>query len=201
MISIITGDIINSRQAVPIDWLPVLKSVLNQYGKEPEAWEIYRGDSFQLETTPEDALKIVIHLKASIRQFKGLDVRMAIGIGKKDYHASKITESNGEAFVNSGYAFNMLNKKKTLSLRSPWSKVDEQINLSIDLALLTMNGWQANAAYYIKTAIEHPDWTQLQLAKKLNKSQSAISESLNRAGFEDIMRLEKNYRELITRVD
>lgn len=198
MTSIITGDIINSRRADHTDWMPTLKSVLDQYGKEPEAWEIYRGDSFQLEAPPEEALKIVIHLKASIRQFKGLDVRMAIGIGKKDYSMMKITESNGEAFVNSGHAFNKLNKKKTLSLRSPWPEIDEQLNLSIDLALLTMNGWQTNAAHYIKTVIEHPNWTQVQLAKNLNKSQSAVSESLNRAGFEDIMRLEKKYRKLIT---
>ena len=50
MTSIITGDIINSRAiANPKHWMEPLKKVLSVYGNNPKAWEIYRGDSFQVE--------------------------------------------------------------------------------------------------------------------------------------------------------
>ena len=45
--------------------------------------------------------------------------------------------------------------------------------------------------------MEHPELTQEELAEKLNKTQSTISISLKRAGFEEIMRMEKRYKELI----
>jgi hypothetical protein len=47
-------------------------------------------------------LVIVLLLKATIKQHKALDVRMAIGIGTIDYTSNKVTESNGSAFINSG---------------------------------------------------------------------------------------------------
>ena len=50
MIAILTGDIVNSRENInQASWLAPLKKLLNSFGKGPEQWEIYRGDSFQLE--------------------------------------------------------------------------------------------------------------------------------------------------------
>ncbi|WP_420581349.1 transcriptional regulator [Reichenbachiella sp.] len=198
MTSILTGDIINSRDVDSQIWLPILKSALNKYGTTPKKWEIYRGDSFQLEVEPTEALLAAIHLKSSIKQTTTLDIRLGIGIGKKDHTTSKITEANGEAFINSGQAFDQLNNKKTMALVTPSSNLNQQMELALDLALLTMNAWPANAAKYIRTSIEHPDWKQNELAKHLGKSQGTISQSLNRAGFDDIMKLEKRYRELLT---
>ena len=194
--SIITGDIMNSREVLATQWLETLKAVLNRYGREPESWEIYRGDSFQLEVKPSQALQAALLIKASIKQYKQLDVRMAIGIGEKDFSAAKITESNGDAFIYSGECFEKL-KKQTLAIQSPWPKVDREVNLYLDLASLTMDHWASNTSTIIKTAMEHPELTQEELAEKLNKTQSTISISLKRAGFEEIMRMEKRYKELI----
>ena len=66
-----------------------MKYALDQYGQEPASWEIYRGDSFQLETTPEKALEASIYIKANIKQLRNLDVRMAIGLGQKSYQGEK----------------------------------------------------------------------------------------------------------------
>lgn len=198
MTSIITGDIIDSRQVDSQTWLPILKDALNKHGSTPKNWEIYRGDSFQLEIKPEEAFRAAIHIKASIKQIATLDARMGIGVGAKEHVTKKITESNGEAFINSGDAFNLLSAKRTLALLSPSAAFNQEMQLAIDLALLTMNNWPVNAAQYIKTSLEYPNWKQTQLAKHLGKSQGTISQSLNRAGFDDIMKLEKRYRELIT---
>ena len=78
MIAVLTGDIINSREDQSPKWLIALKEGLNQYGKEPQDWEIYRGDSFQLETTPSKALQAAIHIKAAMKQTKNIVEKSSI---------------------------------------------------------------------------------------------------------------------------
>ncbi|WP_136465806.1 transcriptional regulator [Flagellimonas onchidii] len=190
--AVITGDIINSRKDSPEAWLTNLKKVLNTHGKEPKQWEIYRGDSFQLEISPEKALKTAIHIKASLKQKKGIDVRMSIGLGGKDYHAEKVTESNGSAFVFSGECFENL-KKQTLAIKSGNEAFDTQINLMLQLASLTMDAWLPATSRVVKTALEHPKSNQKELAALLEKSQSNISEALIRAGFDEVQKMIQFY--------
>jgi len=193
MTSIITGDIINSKKSSPKLWLEALKTILNSYGNSPLTWEIYRGDSFQLEINPEDALKACVLIKATIKQFENIDVRLAIGIGEKTYQSDKITESNGSAFVNSGECFEAL-KKTTLAIKSPFDKFDISINIMLDLAQLVLNNWSKTSAFLVKTTLENPDLNQNQLAKILKKTQGNISQGLKRAGFDEISKLLHYYK-------
>lgn len=196
--SIITGDVVNSsRSNHPQEWLTVLRQTLNELGREPETWEIFRGDSFQAEVQDiGQALLHAIKIKAAIKSIKGLDVRMAIGLGEKSYASPRITEANGQAFVHSGQLFERL-KKQNLAIKTPWPEVDDQINLLLSLALLTMDHWTPNSAEATKKAIGMPGATQAELAKKMKLSQASVSERLKRAGYEEIMQMEKRYRELI----
>ncbi len=194
MVAIITGDIINSRQIGAKQWLPELKKVLNIYGEEPKTWEIYRGDSFQIETNPQDALRLAILIKSAIKQFKTLDVRLAIGIGEKTYQSNKITESNGSAFIYSGNSFEKL-KKQTLVIQTAWNDFDNTINVMCDLASLTMDAWSPTSALIVKTALESdPNTNQEALAALLNKKQSNISTGLKRGGFYEIQKLLNYYQ-------
>ncbi|KAB1068645.1 transcriptional regulator [Tamlana haliotis] len=193
MTSIITGDIINSKESSPKQWLEPLKAVLNQFGTSPSTWEIYRGDSFQFEVTPEDALKACLLIKATIKQFKNIDVRLAIGIGKKSFTSEKITESNGEAFVNSGECFEDL-KKTTLAIKSPFPEFDTTINIMLELAQLTINHWSSTSALLIKTTLDHPGFTQNELAETLGKTQGNISQGLKRAGQDELSKLLNYYK-------
>jgi hypothetical protein len=194
MEAIITGDLINSRQVEPSEWMPALKKVLKKYGKEPKNWEIFRGDSFQLNTKPEDALMAAILIKAKIKQWKNLDVRMGIGIGEITYQAAKITESNGTAFLNSGECFEEL-KKQTLAIKTPHKDLNETLNLMIELASLTIDRWTETAAKLIKLKIENQNLNQKDLANLLNKTaQGTISEGLKRAGYDEIQRLLNYYK-------
>jgi len=174
MVAIITGDIINSREGEVEKWLNLLKEVLNYYGKEPKNWEIFRGDSFQLSVSPEKAIQAAIHIKATIKQTKIQDVRMAIGIGDQKYNKVKITESNGSAYIRSGECFESL-KKNTLAIKSNNKEQDQSFNVMLSLATLTANNWSSTAAEVIKTAIENPKKNQKELAQILNKSQSSLN--------------------------
>ncbi|MCF6182470.1 SatD family protein [Lutibacter sp.] len=197
MIAIITGDVINSREVDAQQWMPELKKVLNKYGSKPKTWEIYRGDSFQIEITPAEALKAAILIKSTIKQFKSLDVRIAIGIGEKTYKSEKITESNGSAFIYSGQSFEKL-KKQTLAIQTVWKEFDKTMNLMFSLATLTMDNWTPTSSLIIKTAIafEHKI-NQKKLALLLNKKQSNISTSLKRGGFYEIQKLLFYYQQEI----
>ena len=191
MISVLTGDIINSRKVEPKIWLNTLKKELNILGTTPATWEIYRGDSFQIEIKePETAIAFAIQLKVKIKLIKGLDTRLAIGIGDKTYSAKKVTESNGTAFVFSGELVEELKKNKiNLAIRSADEQFDKEINLYLKLALITMNHWTANDCETIYAALTNPDKLQQELGETLGIKQNAVSSRLKRSRFEEISEL------------
>src|SRR5690554_3521916 len=140
MTAIITGDIVNSRKVDAQMWMPVLERALNRFGTKEKDWEVFRGDSFQLEVIPQDVIKAVICLKTANKTNELLDLRIGIGIGKKNFEAKTIKESNGEAFVFSGEAFEEL-KKRSFAIKTRSEEADKQINLILDLLTLIINKW------------------------------------------------------------
>lgn len=198
MISILTGDIVKSRQIENISWINSLKEILNTFGDSPKTWEIYRGDSFQLEIENcQDAFLAALQLKSHLKSTLNIDVRIGIGIGKKEFILSKITESNGEAFINSGFAFDNYLKKQTIAIKTPWPQIDEELNIAFDLALLTMDSWTKNSAEVFKLSLKPENETQKEIANILGITQSSVSERQKRAGFDAIMKLENRFRKLM----
>lgn len=192
-LSIITGDIINSRKKSPQDWLPVLKETLSNYGKTPTNWEISRGDSFQLELDAVKGLEAAIHIKSAIRQIQGMDVRMSIGVGEKTYNSFRVGESSGPVYFRSGEALDNL-KSSTLVIKTGDQEIDNQWDIILSLAQLIMNNWTKVTAQTVKLSLENPALNQVALAKKLGKSQSSVSEALKRGGFEEIKRMMSYYQ-------
>ncbi len=196
MVSVITGDIINSRKASSATWLAPLKKQFNLFGKSPATWEIYRGDSFQIEISdPTDALLAALRIKATLRSIRDMDVRMAVGVGKKTFTSSRVSESNGPAFVNSGEKFEELTQlKDRLGFRTPWPEFDRDLNLMISLASIVMDKWTTTSAEMIIHSLQHQQLSQAELGTKLKRSQSSISERQKRAHFREIMEMESWYR-------
>jgi len=198
MIAVITGDIINSRK-LPNGWIDTLKSALTNIRSEEKSWEIFRGDSFQIELNAADALLSAIYIKACVKTFRKADVRIGIGVGKKSGGASSVTEANGEAFINSGKAFDSLKiTKVNMAFETPWHEFDEEINLYLRLALIAMDNWGPVAAEMVKYAIENENVKQDEIAEISGRSQSSVSEALKRAYFTEIVVLEEKYRSKIT---
>ncbi len=198
MTSILTGDIINSRNIDSNIWIPLLKAAFNTIGKTPKTWEIYRGDSFQIEIEkPENALLFAFKLKTVLKKIKNLDVRIAIGIGDKNNSYDNITEASGAAFIHSGLAFDNLLKKQNLAITSSDKELDTILNTSLAIALLIMDNWTVNSATFVLEYLENPDASQKMIAKALNISESSASERRKRAGLDEILQLEKLYRNLI----
>lgn len=200
MVSVITGDIIKSTQfSNPEIWLIPLKEALHKTGIAKKYWEVFQGDSFQIEIKDnENAFHIAIYIKACLKTVKGLDVRMAIGVGNKTFEGNNITESNGEAFQFSGDTLANLKKEKTnLKIASRDLILNEELNLYFKLALVLMDNWTVVSAESVKVALENQGALQTEMAQIFGISQDAVSKRLKRAYFNELMELDAMYRRKI----
>ena len=195
--SVITGDIIKSRTQInPEIWITTLKDTLSYLTPDEKYWDIYRGDSFQIEIRDcYFSFEAAVYIKACIKMIKGLDVRLAIGIGSKTYEGKNVTESNGEAFVFSGETLETLKKEKqNLRIKTNYSEIDHELNLYFRLALIAMDNWTVNTAEIVKLSIENPDALQSDLGKLISINQNAVSTRQKRAHLDDIMALNLMYK-------
>lgn len=198
MVAIITGDIINSENYKVSDWMEELKAYLRTLGNTPKDWDIYRGDEFQLKVDPSKALKVAIEIKSLIKQFKGLDVRMAIGIGEEGYSGVGISESNGTAYQFSGRTFETLKEQKlNLAIATSNKNKDNTINLIFKLALEFMDNWSVVSAEIVSLSLQNPESSQQELADVLQIKQSAVSQRLKRAKAELVFEVLKFYYTII----
>lgn len=164
-------------------------------GAQPEEWDIYRGDEFQVKTPLDKALETALLLKSSLASFRNLDVRLAIGLGDETFSGQKITESNGSAYRNSGRLFSELKSgRQSLALRSKWEEKDEVINLMLRLALSFMDEWTPVSAETVAWTLLHPHSSQEEMATHFGIRQSAVSQRQKRARTDLVFELLDFYR-------
>jgi len=200
--SVITGDIIKSRTKNDTNiWLSTLKKTLSNVSQEKKNWNIYRGDSFQIEVRDwYQSFLMAVYIKACIKSIHGLDVRLAIGIGDKTYEGNIAAESNGDAFIFSGETLESLKKEKqNLRIKTNHFELDEELNLYFKLALITMDSWTVNSAEIVKLSIENPNALQIDLGAIIGINQNAISSRQKRAHLQEIMELDLMFREKISK--
>lgn len=198
MVAIITGDIVNSQNNKASEWIVGLNKYLSDKGDTPKDWEIYRGDEFQIRTTPENALWMAIQIKALIKRSKSLDVRMGIGIGIETFTDSRVGHSNGEAHRRSGRVFETLKEQKlNLAIVTGDENKDRTLNLILELALDFMDNWSPVSAEMVNQVLEHPKDSQQQMADRLGIRQSAVSQRLNRAKMDLVLDVLRYYDSLI----
>lgn len=204
MTSVITGDIISStKYQDPNIWLVPLKEALGKLESKFNRWEIYRGDSFQIEVKDYfNAFQYAIYLKACIKSIKNLDVRIAIGIGEKSFEGNSVTEANGEAFQFSGETLEQLKKEKhNLKIKTSNFELNQELNLYFKLASIAMDNWTVNSAEAVKLYLENQDTntkkTQKEIAEVIGINQDAVSKRMKRAYLDEIMELDLMFREKV----
>jgi hypothetical protein len=212
MIAVITGDIQASRKLVNQEkWLTPLKFLLNSWGTSPKNWKLDRGDYFQVEIAdPLEALQKAFQIKALLKKvdpinerkkISTIDVRLSIGIGEKTYTGDSISESNGQAFINSGVKFDLLKKENlSIGLKTPWPDFDEEFNLYLKLAGLFMDKWSVSSAELVELVIRNPKLTQVELGKYLRIKQNSVSGRWNRAHVDELLEVEKMFQRKIKNI-
>lgn len=212
MVAIIKGDIIASRKLLNQEkWLQPLKSLFSQWGNTPEQWELVWGDFFQLEINdPKEAIQKALEIKALIKKIKPkeankqlstLDVRMSIGIGEKTFAGKRVSESNGPAFIFAGEKFEKLKKEKTnIAIQSPWGDFDKEINMYLRLAGKFMDSWSVSSAQLVEIVLKDPYITQEEIGELLDIKQNSVSGRWNRSNIDDVLKIEKVYREKLQKL-
>lgn len=188
MIAVITGDVVNSRKVNAEIWLPKLKEYFSKIVSDTEKWEIYRGDSFQIEVDFEKALEIAICIKALIKSSNQINVRMSIGLGEKNFKGEKVTESNGTAYINSGVGFEKI-KNNTLILRSPSNDFDEYFNPILKLLSFVSDNWKPVTSETIFYMLTHRALLQKEIAEQLSKDKTTVNKALKRGGYDEIVEI------------
>ncbi|MFO7845156.1 MAG: winged helix-turn-helix domain-containing protein [Balneolaceae bacterium] len=198
MVATLTGDIVQSQSIEdPSIWMGPLKKWFQTLGETPRDWQVYRGDSFQIEVETLDSLRVAIVTKSIIKKLnrKKLDVRIAIGIGEKGYKEEYVSESGGDAFVYSGTLLDELKDDNIhLGIRSPWQNINDEFNMMLKLALVIMNSWTSKTAEVSELLFSIPGITQVEIANKLEIAQSTVNERIKRGAVHEIIELERYYR-------
>ncbi|MDD3700434.1 MAG: hypothetical protein RBR10_02400 [Bacteroidales bacterium] len=206
MIAVIKGDIIASRgMEDQSKWLAPFKDLLSSWGQSPMQWELVWGDLFQLEIeNPEEALYKAFRIKALIKKLaiepnkathSGLDIRMSIGIGEKTFYGTRISESNGPAFIFAGEQFDKLKKEKVnLMVKTSNVSFNYEMNLYLRLAGIFMDNWSVYSAELVDLVLQQPHLTQAELGEYLKIKQNSVSGRWNRSKIDELLEVETIYR-------
>ena len=196
-IAVLTGDIVNSKKNTGDSNVRLLAAIQETFTEiETELkikipLEMWRGDYFQaIVENPEMAMNIALLFRAGLKsktisnkENKSLwDARIGIGIGEMTYKGDTVATSNGEAFVLSGTAFDIIDKSRYyLNALTPWNEVTMELSVSVALADVIVSAWSKKQAEAIYQYLLY-DNNQISLAKKLNISQPALQNRINVSG-------------------
>lgn len=195
--AVITADIVNSTLFSAAEEKK-FKDRLNTILK-PHRFEFYRGDSFQvLIKDPHLALRVVLIVRTEARKMSmNYDVRCGIGIGEVNPYLKKISTATDMAFILSGRSFDTLS---SIGQHLVISTTNDTINNGlkvigyfIDYLMQNLTEKQAEV---IGELIQ--DNTQTEVARKLRKSPSTISQHAQAAGWSEILKLIQEYDLIIS---
>lgn len=213
-VAVLTGDIVDSSKLKPtqrkylIETLNVFFQKFSTKSKNELKlkikFEIYRGDSFQgcLEN-PEYALRIALLMRCYLQSEKNfpsktykLDARIAIGIGKVNYKSNTLSESDGEAFRNSGRLLDVMKKMpQKIAIKTSSETINIEFNNYFQLLEAIMSKWtapQADAIYYKLLG-----YSEIAIAEILNIKQPAVNQRAKTASWNSIELIVNRYENLI----
>lgn len=185
-VSVITGDLVNSRQLDTTHYITGLNALLSQLQRATliERFEIFRGDAFQAVAEPQSGLLLAVYIRIALRAMdsRHWDARIAVGLGSDQGQ----TAGYGSAFVNSGQALDALMKNCRLALKND----NEQTNAIVS-DLLPMLDHVISRLSQIEAQVVQARFfadTSQEVAEKLQKAASTVSATLKRAAYEEMMR-------------
>ena len=183
LIAVITGDLVGSSKLsgeifsqVILNLERLLKSFRARYDA---AFDIFRGDSFQLVVAPPLAARLATLIDLSLRSGEpAVAVRQCIGIGKGDAPGQNVKTATGEAYALSGHGLDKL-KGRGLTIASADKAFTEHCELltrffDSHLDRLTSTQAQVVLAYLMADNKSHEH-----LARVLDKKRSNVTRILN----------------------
>ena len=201
--AVLTGDLIGSTSAPP----EAVEAAMNRIALiaeklGPEArFTRYRGDGWQMFIeNPGRGLSIMLQIIADLRAARGLESRLALGLGAADMLTvsnilaiKDLLTVNGEAFVASGRALDKMQSGQRLAIAG--EGVDRLHSRLISMIDERCSGWSHEQAEAMALALN--PWTrptQAEAAKQLKISRQAVAARLQSAGFAQLYGAIKDFR-------
>lgn len=205
--AVITADIVNS-SLLPtgsVKWLADrLKELINS--NNAKFLSFYRGDSFQSYLVdPYPAYKLAIRMRTEAKLFQKefpdieLDLKISLGIGGIDTPVTSISSAMGEAFIISGRGLDKFEKTgERFIMKSENNEINialETISLVTDYLFRDLTTRQAEVLQFLLA-----DYKQIEIAKKIKKSQSTINRHVQALGWSEIEHLLDLYHQCIQKI-
>jgi hypothetical protein len=201
MHAVITGDIVNSTLLDPQQEKKLLDQLKIIF--QPYKSEFYRGDSFQVylsDSTRALELALLCRIAAiSLAQEETdsmFDIRISIGLGAVEEPVDTLSTAKGEAFVLSGRVLDEMGKtggRLMITINDPLNNI--AFSILADYINSIYRQMTAKQAEVIEELLKGEN--QQQVADKLNKSKSTISQHVTAGRWEEIEELIKKYTSLI----
>jgi hypothetical protein len=199
--AVLTGDIVNSTLLDVTrekKLLKILQAILSEYKHE-----FFRGDSFQAYIKDgSDGLKTALQCRTAAIGLQPEhatvipDVRISIGLGKVETPVRTLATAKGEAFLLSGRAFDSLQKTEGRLIITTENKL---ANLGLGVLSDYINSiYKQMTPKQAEVIIELLNgYTQQQVADKLNKSKSTISQHVTAGRWDEIENLLNKYKNIV----
>ncbi|MEX1220537.1 MAG: hypothetical protein WEA82_00320 [Idiomarina sp.] len=202
--SVITGDIINSRDLDSNGYSQVLAELKRELSRlrsqYQAASDVYRGDSFQVALNqPWLGLRIAVLIRLKLKgNDYNVDARQSISIASVNELRKDVKLSTGKAFVFSGQALDEM-KSNALTFSSDSDVLNFHIPVAIrllDVLLNSLTSAQSEALYCYLT---NENSTHKELALKLNKNRANVTKLLNSSQYLLVADTLKYYESLVKR--
>lgn len=199
--AVLTGDIVNSTLLEPAQEKKLIKLIESVLA--PHLFEFYRGDSFQVyQKQAGDALKTALLCRTAAIALmpegspNAADVRISIGIGDVVTPVKSLATAKGEAFLLSGRTFDDLGKTEGRLIMAVENKIAAAglavMSDYINSIFKQMTEKQAEVIFELLNGN-----SQQQVAEKLNKSKSTISQHVSSGRWDEIERILVNYKKIV----
>lgn len=206
MKAVITGDIVKSSSISDhAKMIRSLKWIMHRLVKHgfirSIEWELFRGDSFQLVTEPEQALSAALILRSGFRGGvyrlasplvvedmldECIDVRLSIGIGGVGELSDPLSESFGEAFTLSGRRLEAISGEELrLIVVTPDARLNTHFEMVCRLMDILVSNWSEKSSQAIYRSLLTGE-TQQKTADFLGISQSSVQNRLKIAHIDEI---------------
>jgi hypothetical protein len=170
-------------------------------------FQIRRGDSIQGQINDVTrAFEISLLLKSAVtqmalgsqirRRHPDMDIRLAIGLGEiEEADSGLVNEAFGEAYVNSGRTLDRMKKERRLfAIKTPMPEWDRELDTQCRLLEVVLSGWNIASAEVTFWMLK--GYTEMEIADKLNISQSAVNQRKKKAGWSGIEAMNTRFKEL-----
>ncbi|GGF55324.1 hypothetical protein [Alteromonas lipolytica] len=183
IIAVVTGDLVGSSKLTTADFQQVMSALekqLKQFSiRYNSAYDIFRGDSFQVQTQPQLAARLATIIDLTLRSHSpSVMVRQCIGIGTGSASEQSVKTATGEAYLLSGHG---LDDIKGRGLRIHCANQ----NFQTQMALLTrffdshLERLTSTQSYVVLTYLLAENKSHEHLARVLDKKRSNVTRILN----------------------